>query len=75
MSEHEPTPENSVETEIKALLEELKTFDDMGWFHKLDEDAQGWWYNAEMESRVGSDREQARDRLAEFLQELKRFIK
>jgi hypothetical protein len=74
MSEHEPTPENSVEAEINELLAELKVFDYEGWYHELSAEMQERWYDADMEAQVGKNREQARDNFAQFLEALKKFI-
>ena len=68
------SPEN-VEARIERFLNELDNYA----LDQFPEDIQDWladeWYDAEMEAQVGKDREQAVERLNQFVEKLSKLPK
>jgi len=65
MKEKIPTPEN-IDLLIDQLLDKLAEYGDL--YDEVSLELQEQWYWAEMEARVGKDRETARVKLEEFLE-------
>lgn len=65
----QPKSPEQIETEISKLLEDLDGYSE--FFDGLSEELQEAWYYAEMEAKVGKNREQAKEEIERFLKVLK----
>ena len=65
MAERERTPEQieaDIESSLRSLYENYAEF-----YDEMGEELQGRWYDAEMEAKVGKDRELGFKHLQEFI--------
>ena len=72
--EKPPSPEN-IESQIEELLSELDKYALDQFPEEIRDQLADEWYGAEMEARVGKDREGACGRLREFIEKLEKTPK
>lgn len=68
--EKPPSPED-IENQIEELLNELDNYALDQFPEEVQDQLADEWYDAEMEARVGKDRDQALEHLRQFVDKLK----